>query len=148
MPQIEVTFDIDSNGILNVTAKDKATGKEQKIRIEASSGLTDSEIERMKNEAAANAEADKKMKEEVDKLNAADTMIFSTEKQLKEYGDKIPADKKSSIEAVLERLKEAHKNKDLAGIDATMNEINQLWNSISGNVQCSKSTSTKSRATC
>lgn len=131
VPQIEVTFDIDSNGILNVTAKDKATGKEQKIRIEASSGLTDSEIERMKNEAAANAEADKKMKEEVDKLNAADTMIFSTEKQLKEYGDKIPADKKSSIEAVLERLKEAHKNKDLAGIDATMNEINQLWNSIS-----------------
>ncbi len=131
IPQIEVIFDIDSNGILNVTAKDKATGKEQKIRIEASSGLTDSEIERMKNEAAANAEADKKIKEEVDKLNAADTMIFSTEKQLKEYEDKIPADKKTSIEAVLERLKEAHKNKDLEGIDATMNEINQLWNSIS-----------------
>jgi molecular chaperone DnaK len=131
IPQIEVTFDIDSNGILNVTAKDKATGKEQKIRIEASSGLTDSEIERMKNEAAANAEADKKIKEEVDKLNAADTMIFSTEKQLKEYGDKIPADKKASIEAILERLKEAHKNKDLVGIDASMNEMNQLWNSIS-----------------
>ena len=131
IPQIEVTFDIDSNGILNVTAKDKATGKEQKIRIEASSGLTDSEIERMKNEAAANAEADKKIKEEVDKLNAADTMIFSTEKQLKEYGDKIPAYKKASIEAILERLKEAHKNKDLVGIDASMNEMNQLWNSIS-----------------
>ncbi|MDD3280252.1 MAG: molecular chaperone DnaK [Bacteroidales bacterium] len=131
IPQIEVTFDIDSNGILNVTAKDKATGKEQKIRIEASSGLTDSEIERMKNEATANAEADKKIKEEVDKLNAADTMIFSTEKQLKEYGDKIPADKKAAIEAVLERLKEVHKNKDLVGIDASMNEMNQLWNSIS-----------------
>jgi len=131
VPQIEVTFDIDSNGILNVTAKDKATGKEQKIRIEASSGLTDSEIEKMKNEAAANAEADKKLKEEVDKLNTADAMIFNTEKQLKEYGDKIPADKKASIENVLGSLKEAHKNKDFAGIDAAMNEMNQLWQSIS-----------------
>ena len=131
IPQIEVTFDIDSNGILNVTAKDKATGKEQKIRIEASSGLTDSEIERMKNEAAANADADKKMRDEIDKLNTADAMIFNTEKQLKEYGDKIPADKKASIEGILERLKEAHKNKDLAGIDTAMNEMNQLWNSIS-----------------
>ncbi|NLE62658.1 MAG: molecular chaperone DnaK [Bacteroidales bacterium] len=131
VPQIEVTFDIDSNGILNVTAKDKATGKEQKIRIEASSGLTDSEIEKMKNEAAANAEADKKLKEEVDKLNTADAMIFNTEKQLKEYGDKIPADKKASIENVLGSLKEAHKNKDFAGMDAAMNEMNQLWQSIS-----------------
>ncbi|NLJ83225.1 MAG: molecular chaperone DnaK [Bacteroidales bacterium] len=131
VPQIEVTFDIDSNGILNVTAKDKATGKEQKIRIEASSGLTDSEIERMKSEAAANAEADQKLKEEIDKLNAADAMIFTTEKQLKEYGDKIPADKKAEIEGILERLKEAHKNKDFAGIDTATNEMNQLWNSIS-----------------
>lgn len=131
VPQIEVTFDIDSNGILNVTAKDKATGKEQKIRIEASSGLTDSEIERMKSEAAANAEADQKLKEEIDKLNAADAMIFTTEKQLKEYGDKIPADKKTEIEGILERLKEAHKNKDFAGIDTATNEMNQLWNSIS-----------------
>ncbi|MDD2687261.1 MAG: molecular chaperone DnaK [Bacteroidales bacterium] len=131
VPQIEVTFDIDSNGILNVTAKDKATGKEQKIRIEASSGLTDSEIEKMKNEAAANAEADKKLKEEIDKLNTADAMIFNTEKQLKEYGDKIPADKKAGIENVLGSLKEAHKNKDFAGIDAAMNEMNQLWQSIS-----------------
>ncbi len=131
IPQIEVIFDIDSNGILNVTAKDKATGKEQKIRIEASSGLTDSEIERMKNEAAANADADKKMRDEIDKLNTADAMIFNTEKQLKEYGEKIPADKKASIEGILERLKEAHKNKDLAGIDTAMNEMNQLWNTIS-----------------
>jgi len=131
VPQIEVIFDIDSNGILNVTAKDKATGKEQKIRIEASSGLTDSEIERMKNEAAANADADKKMRDEIDKLNTADAMIFNTEKQLKEYGEKIPADKKASIEGILERLKEAHKNKDLAGIDTAMNEMNQLWNTIS-----------------
>lgn len=131
VPQIEVTFDIDSNGILNVTAKDKATGKEQKIRIEASSGLTDSEIEKMKNEAAANADADKKLKEEVDKLNTADAMIFNTEKQLKEYGDKIPADKKASIENVLGSLKEAHKNKDFVGIDAAINEMNQLWQSIS-----------------
>ncbi len=131
VPQIEVTFDIDSNGILNVSAKDKATGKEQKIRIEASSGLTDAEIERMRSEAAANADKDKKAKEEIDKLNGADAMIFSTEKNLKEYGDKLPADKKSQIESVLNRLKEAHKNKDLAGIDACMNEMNQVWQSVS-----------------
>ena len=131
VPQIEVTFDIDSNGILNVSAKDKATGKEQKIRIEASSGLTDAEIERMRSEAAANADKDKKAKEEIDKLNGADAMIFSTEKNLKDYGDKLPADKKSQIESVLNRLKEAHKNKDLAGIDACMNEMNQVWQSVS-----------------
>jgi molecular chaperone DnaK len=131
VPQIEVSFDIDSNGILNVTAKDKATGKEQKIRIEASSGLNDSEIERMKNEALANAEQDKKMKEEIDKLNAADTMVFTTEKQIKEFGDKIPADKKTAIEEANNKLREAHKNKDFAAIDATMAELNSIWQSAS-----------------
>jgi molecular chaperone DnaK len=131
VPQIEVSFDIDSNGILNVTAKDKATGKEQKIRIEASSGLNESEIERMKNEAVANAEADQKLKEEIDKLNAADAMVFNTEKQLKEFGDKIPADKKTAIEEANNKLKEAHKNKDLAGIDAAMEELNNMWQSAS-----------------
>ncbi len=131
VPQIEVSFDIDSNGILNVTAKDKATGKEQKIRIEASSGLSDSEIERMKNEAVANAEADQKLKEEIDKLNAADAMIFNTEKQLNEFGDKIPADKKAAIEEANNKLKEAHKNKDLAGIDTAMAELNSIWQSAS-----------------
>ena len=118
IPQIEVTFDIDSNGILNVSAKDKATGKTQSIRIEASSGLTDAEIERMKNEAQANAEADKKERERIDKLNQADSIIFQTEKQLKEYGDKLPADKKAEIEAALGKLKTAHQAQDIAGIDA------------------------------
>ena len=131
VPQIEVTFDIDSNGILNVTAKDKATGKEQQIRIEASSGLSDEEIKRMKAEAEANAAADKKQKEEVDKLNQADSMIFSTEKQLKEIGDKIPADKKSTIEAAKDKLKKAHEAKDFAGIDAAMNELTAAWNAAS-----------------
>jgi molecular chaperone DnaK len=131
VPQIEVSFDIDSNGILNVTAKDKATGKEQKIRIEASSGLSDSDIQRMKNEAVANAERDKKIKEEIDKLNAADSMIFSTEKQLKEFGDKIPADKKSAIETANNKLREAHKNKDIPAIDTIMAELNNIWQSAS-----------------
>ncbi len=123
IPQIEVTFEIDANGILNVSAKDKATGKEQSIRIEASSGLTDAEIKRMKDEAAANAEADAKEKERVDKLNQADAMIFQTEKQLSELGDKIPADKKAPIENALAKLKEAHKAADIAGIDAAVKDI-------------------------
>ena len=130
-PQIEVTFDIDANGILNVSAKDKATGKEQKIRIEASSGLSDEEIKRMKAEAEANAEADKREKERVDKINQADSMIFQTEKQLKEFGDKIPADKKAPIEAALGKLKEAHKAQDVAGIDAAMNELNNAFQAAS-----------------
>ena len=131
VPQIEVSFDIDSNGILNVTAKDKATGKEQKIRIEASSGLSDSDIERMKNEALANAEQDKKFKEEADKLNSADGMIFQTEKQLKEFGDKIPSDKKERIESAKEKLQQAHQSKDLSGIDTAMSELNAAWQAAS-----------------
>lgn len=131
VPQIEVSFDIDSNGILNVSAKDKATGKEQKIRIEASSGLTDEEIKRMKNEAEANAEADKKERERIDKLNAADAMVFQTEKQLKEYGDKLPADKKAEIESALGKLKSAHQAQDIAGIDAAMAEMNAIWQKAS-----------------
>lgn len=131
VPQVEVTFDIDANGILNVSAKDKATGKTQQIRIEASSGLSDDEIKRMKAEAEANAEADKKMKEEVDKLNQADAMIFQTEKQLKEYGDKLPADKKSELEGVLAELKTAHSNKDISGIDTAMNKMNAIWQQAS-----------------
>jgi molecular chaperone DnaK len=126
VPQIEVTFDIDANGILNVSAKDKGTGKEQSIRIEASSGLSKEEIERMKAEAAANEEADKKEREKVDKLNQADSVIFQTEKQLKEVGDKIPADKKSAIEAALGKLKSAHEAKDVAACDATTAELQQL----------------------
>ena len=131
VPQIEVTFDIDSNGILNVSAKDKGTGKEQKIRIEASSGLSDAEIEKMKTEAEANAEADKKEKERVDKVNAADGLIFQTEKQLKEYGDKLPADKKAPIEEALNALKEVHKNQDLEGIDREMARLNEVWSAAS-----------------
>jgi len=131
VPQIEVTFDIDANGILHVGAKDKATGKEQKIRIEASSGLSDEEIKKMKQEAEANAEADKKAKEEIEKLNAADALIFSTEKQLKEYGDKIPAEKKSVIESGLEKLKSAHAAKDFAGIDTAQAELQNAWNAAS-----------------
>ncbi len=131
VPQIEVTFDIDANGILHVSAKDKATGKEQKIRIEASSGLTDEEIQKMKQEAEANAEADKKAKEEIDKLNAADALIFSTEKQLSEYGDKIGADKKAPIEDGLKKLKEAHAAKDFAAIEAAQNELQNAWNAAS-----------------
>ncbi len=131
IPQIEVIFDIDASGILHVTAKDKATGKSQDIRIEASSGLSDDEIKKMKDEAAANAEADQKAKEEIDKMNNADALIFQTEKQLKEYGDKIPDEKKGPIEAALGKLKEAHKNKDLAGIDAAMAEMNTAWEAAS-----------------
>jgi molecular chaperone DnaK len=131
IPQIEVIFDIDANGILHVTARDKATGKSQNIRIEASSGLTDAEIQKMKDEAAANAETDRKAKEEIDKLNSADALIFSTEKQLKEYGDKVPADKKSMIEKSLADLKEAHKSKDLARIDRAMTDLNAAWQAAS-----------------
>lgn len=130
-PQIEVTFDIDANGILHVSAKDKATGKEQHIRIEASSGLSESEIKRMKDEAAANAEADAKERERVDKLNHADSLIFQTEKQLNEIGDKIPADKKGPIEAALTKLKDAHKAQDIAAIDAATNELNTAFQAAS-----------------
>ena len=130
-PQIEVTFDIDANGILNVSAKDKATGKVQSIRIEASSGLTDAEIKRMKDEAAANADSDQKEKERIDKLNHADSLIFQTEKQLEELGDKLPADKKAPIEAALAKLKEAHKAQDIAGIDAATTELNSVFQAAS-----------------
>lgn len=131
VPQIEVTFDIDANGILKVSAKDKATGKEQAIRIEASSGLSQEEIDRMKAEAEANAEADKKERERVDKINQADSMIFQTENQLKELGDKLPADKKAVIEAALSKLKEAHKSQDLSAIDAATAELNNAWQAAS-----------------
>ena len=131
VPQIEVTFDIDANGILNVSAKDKGTGKVQSIRIEASSGLSDNEVKRMKEEAQANAEADKKEKERIDKLNQADSMIFQTEKQLKDLGDKLPADKKAPIETALNKLKEAHKAQDIAGIDAAMAELNSVFQAAS-----------------
>ncbi len=130
IPQIEVTFEVDANGILNVSAKDKATGKEQSIRIEASSGLSSEEIERMKKEAEANAAADAKEKEKIDKLNHADTVIFQTEKQLQELGDKIPADKKAMIENDLNRLKEAHKAQDLAGIDSAIQDIQTTFGQI------------------
>ncbi len=131
VPQIEVTFDIDANGILKVSAKDKATGKEQSIRIEASSGLSDDEIKRMKAEAEANAEADKKEKERIDKLNQADSLIFQTEKQLKDFGDKLPADKKAPIEAALNKLKEAHKTQNLDSIDAATKELNDVFQAAS-----------------
>ena len=131
VPQIDVTFDIDANGILKVSAKDKATGKEQTIRIEASSGLSEDEINRMKAEAQANAEADKKERERVDKINEADSMIFQTENQLKELGDKLPADHKGAIEAALGKLKEAHKAQDLAAIDAAKAELNNAWQTAS-----------------
>ncbi len=131
VPQIEVTFDIDANGILNVTAKDKATGKEQNIRIEASSGLTEQEIEKMKKDAEANAEADAKAKETVDKLNSADAMIFQTEKQLKEFGDKLSDDKKKPIEESLDELKKAFESKDLEKIDPALEKINEAWKAAS-----------------
>lgn len=134
VPQIEVTFDIDANGILSVSAKDKATGKEQSIRIEASSGLSDAEIQRMKDEAAANAESDKKEKERIDKLNQADSMIFQTEKQLNELGDKIPADQKAPIEAALTKLKDAHKAQDIDAIDKAIEELNNLLHAMSQNM--------------
>lgn len=134
VPQIEVIFDIDANGILNVTAKDKGTGKQQNIRIEASSGLSDAEIQRMKEEAAANADADAREKEKVEKLNQADSMIFQTEKQLKDLGDKIPADKKAPVEAALSKLKEEHKNQNIAGIDNAMSELNNALHAISQDI--------------
>ena len=131
VPQIEVTFDIDANGILNVSAKDKGTGKEQKIRIEAGSGLTKEEIEKMKAEAKANEASDKAAKEKVDKINQADSLIFQTEKQLKEFGDKIPADKKAPIESSLQELKEAHKAQDITRIDAALENMNKVWTAAS-----------------
>ena len=131
VPQIEVTFDIDANGIINVSALDKATNKSQDIRIEASSGLTEEEIEKMKKDAEANAEADSKAKEEVDKLNSADQMIFQTEKQLKDFGDKLSDDKKKPIESALEDLKKAYESKDLEKIDETLNAINEAWKNAS-----------------
>jgi len=131
VPQVEVAFDIDANGILHVSAKDKATGKEQKIRIEASSGLTDEEIKRMKEEAEQNADADKAAKEEAEKINGADALIFSTEKQLKEFGEKISADKKAPIEEGLKKLKDAHANRNFADIDAAQEELQNAWNAAS-----------------
>lgn len=131
VPQIEVTFDIDANGILHVSAKDKGTGKEQKIRIEAGSGLSKEEIEKMKAEAKANETSDKEAREKVEKLNQADSLIFQTEKQFKEFGDKIPEDKKAPIEAALTKLKEAHKNQDIAAVDAAMTEMNTAWTAAS-----------------
>jgi molecular chaperone DnaK len=131
VPQIEVAFDVDANGILNVTAKDKGTGKEQKIRIEASSGLSDAEIQRMRDEAKANEEADKKEKETIEKVNAADSMIFQTEKQLKEFGDKLSEGNKTAIEGALTELRAAHGTRDLAAIDASMEKINTAWQAAS-----------------
>jgi molecular chaperone DnaK len=131
VPQIEVTFDIDANGILHVSAKDKGTGKEQSIRIEASSGLTDEEIKRMRAEAEANAETDRKAKEEIETVNKADSLIFQTEKQMTEFGDKIPANKKGEIETALNTLKEAHKNRDIAAITAATEVLNQAWQAAS-----------------
>ena len=131
MPQIEVTFDIDANGILSVTAKDKATGKEQNIRIEASSGLSQSEIDKMRADAKSHAAEDKKRREEIEKLNQADSLAYSTEKNLKDYGDKIPADKRARIEAALERLREVHKERRIAEIDSAMEQLNQAWSEAS-----------------
>jgi molecular chaperone DnaK len=131
VPQIEVIFDIDANGILNVTAKDKATNKTQNIRIEASSGLTDAEINKMKQEAEANADADRKVKEEVEKINQADSMIFQTEKQLKEYGDKLSDGNKTNIQGALDQLREAHKSRNFAGIDVAMTNLNSAWQAAS-----------------
>ncbi len=131
VPQIEVSFDIDANGILQVTAKDKGTGKEQSVRVEASTGLTKEEIEKMKAEAAAHAEEDRKARERAEKLNAADSLVFQSEKQLKEYGDKLPEDKKGAIESALNELREAHKNEDLAAIDSAMEKLNNAWQAAS-----------------
>ena len=130
-PQIEVTFDIDANGLIHVTASDKATGKTQDIRIEASSGLSEEEIEKMKKEAEANAETDKKAKEEVDTLNSADAMIFQTDSQLKEFGDKIPDDKKKTIEDALDVLKKSHESKDIESIKTALEGINEAWKNAS-----------------
>ncbi len=134
LPQIEVTFDIDANGILHVTAKDKGTGKEQKIHIEAGSGLNKEEVEKMKAEAKANEASDKAEREKVDKLNMADGMIFQTEKQLKEYGDKIPQDKRTVIENAVEQLKEAHKKQDIAAVDSALASLNAAWTAASQDI--------------
>ena len=134
VPQIEVTFDIDANGIIHVSATDKGTGKTHDIRIEASSGLSKEEIEKMKREAEANAEADKKAKEKVDKLNEADAMIFQTEKQLKEFGDKIPADRKSAIESALENLKKAYESKEINSVQSALDKINEVWKQASEDI--------------
>jgi molecular chaperone DnaK len=131
VPQVEVTFDIDANGILNVSAKDKGTGKSHNIRIEAGSGLSKEDIEKMKNEAKANEASDKLAREKVDKVNQADSLIFQTEKQLKEYGDKISADKKAPIETALSKLKEAYKTQDVSAIDPAVAELNTAWTSAS-----------------
>ncbi|MDB5248445.1 MAG: dnaK, partial [Segetibacter sp.] len=131
VPQVEVTFDIDANGILHVTAKDKGTGKSHNIRIEAGSGLSKEEIEKMKNEAKANEASDKEARERVEKINQADSLIFQTEKQLKEYGDKIPADKKAPIEAALNKLRDAHKSQDIPQIDSALAEMNTAWTAAS-----------------
>jgi molecular chaperone DnaK len=131
VPQIEVTFDIDANGILNVSAKDKGTGKEQKIRIEAGSGLTKEEIEKMKNEAKANEASDKAARDRIEKLNAADSLVFQSEKQIKEFGDKIPADKKAAIENSLQQLKDAHKSQDLDAIEKATEALNAAWTAAS-----------------
>jgi molecular chaperone DnaK len=134
IPQVEVTFDIDANGILHVSAKDKGTGKEQKIRIEASSGLTDDEIKRMKQEAEANADSDKVAKEKVEKLNQADTMIFQTEKQLKEYGDKLSEGNKTALSGALDKLRQAHQAQDVAGIDTALSALNAAWQTASAEI--------------
>ena len=131
VPQIEVTFDIDANGIINVKAKDKGTGKEQNIKIESGNKLSEDEIEKMKKEAEANAETDKKAKEFADKINSADALIFTTEKQLKENGEKIPADKKKEIENLLDSLKKAHSEKNIEGIDKSIESLNNMWQSVS-----------------
>ena len=131
IPQIEVTFDIDANGILHVTAKDKATGKSQNIRIEASSGLSDADIKKMKEEAEANADADRKVKEEIEKVNQADSLIFQTEKQLKDYGDKLSAGNKDAIQKALSTLKDAHKEKNVTTIETSMAALNTAWQAAS-----------------
>ncbi|MBO9659359.1 MAG: Hsp70 family protein, partial [Chitinophagaceae bacterium] len=134
VPKIEVTFDIDANGILHVTAKDQGTGKEQKIHIEAGSGLSKEEVEKMKAEARANEANDKAEKDKIEKLNQADSLVFQTEKQVKEFGDKIPADKKGAIEAALEKLKTAHKAQDIAAVDTSMAELNAAWTAASEDI--------------
>ena len=131
VPQIEVTFDIDANGIIQVSASDKGTGKKQNIRIEAGSGLSKEEIEKMKNDAKMNEESDKKLREEIEKINMADSQIFNSEKQLKDYGDKIPADKKTVIEDALATLKTAHGARDIASIDASLEALNAAWQAAS-----------------
>jgi molecular chaperone DnaK len=147
VPQIEVTFDIDANGILKVSAKDKATGKEQAIRIEASSGLSKEEIERMKAEATANAEVDKKEREKIDKLNQADSMIFQTEKQLKDLGDKLSAGKKAPVEAALSKLKDAHKAQDITAIDAAITELNAAFQEASAEMYAQSGASQSAQQT-